>query len=44
MIVYGMNELLRFFEINLRDVYQFLGNRVRVFSIGPDYQLGPDFV
>ena len=26
------------------DVYRFLGNRVRFFSIGPEYQLGPDLV
>ena len=26
------------------DVYRFLGNRVRRFSVGPEYQLGPDFV
>ena len=28
----------------LKDVYQFLGNRVRCFLVGPEYQLGPDFV
>ena len=25
-------------------VYRFLGNRVRCFSVGPEYQLGSDFV
>ena len=28
----------------LLDVYRFLGNRARFFSVGPEYQLGPDFV
>ena len=26
------------------DVYLFLGNRVRFFFIGPEYQVGPDFL
>ena len=30
--------------INKPDVYRFLGNRVRFFSVGPEYQFGPDFV
>ena len=28
----------------LTDVYPFLGNRVRFFFIGPEYQAGPDFL
>ena len=26
------------------DVSRFLGNRILFFSVGPEYQLGPDFV
>ena len=31
-------------EVVILDVYRFLGNRVRFFFIGPEYQLRPDFV
>ena len=30
-------------KVDFADVYRFLGNRVRCFSVGPEYQLGPDF-
>ena len=30
--------------LSFSDVYRFLGNRVRFFSIGPEYKLEPDFV
>ena len=38
--------LFSFFILDLDewDVYRFLGNRVRFFSVGPEYQLGPDFI